>query len=173
MNYIYSIIVRFFNDYGNKLSKNVVDLISILYIILWVYASTNKLIDVQRFHDQLAQSAMLNPYAKLIVVAIPSIEYFLSLLLLSDRFRLFALYSSFGLMTVFSSYIIFITRLSDFIPCSCGGIMERLSWNQHLLLNITFLILAVIAIFLFPQKGMENKRFFCAKKQDKLKTCRK
>jgi len=130
----------------------IIDLISILYILLWIYASTAKLMDVQKFHDQLAQSAMLNPYVEVVIIIIPSIEYLLAFLLLSDRFRLFALYSSFGLMTVFSSYIVFITKFSDFIPCSCGGVLEHLSWNQHLLLNIIFVILAVVAILLFPRK---------------------
>jgi hypothetical protein len=34
------------------------------------------------------------------------------------------------------------------VPCSCGGILEEMSWNQHMAFNITFIAIAVIAIFI-------------------------
>lgn len=45
-------------------------------------------------------------------------------------------------------YIYLILNYSDFIPCSCGGISEKLSWTEHLVFNIGFIALALVAIVL-------------------------
>jgi hypothetical protein len=120
--------------------------------MLWVYASTSKLLDFQKFRDQLAQSTILGSYAHALAILVPGLEYFLSILLFFDKTRLLALHCSFSLMVVFSTYIVFITKFSDYTPCSCGGILEKLSWNQYLVLNIFFVILATLAILFFSQK---------------------
>jgi len=62
------------------------------------------------------------------------------------RFRLLGLYASFSLMVMFTAYIIAITKFSDYIPCSCGGVLQNMSWNQHLIFNIGFILLAVAGI---------------------------
>ena len=50
-------------------------------------------------------------------------------------------------MVMFTAYIYLILNYSDFIPCSCGGVLEDLSWTQHLIFNIVFIFLAGVAIF--------------------------
>jgi len=60
-------------------------------------------------------------------------------------------------MVMFTSYIIAITRYSDYVPCSCGGALESLTWNQHLLFNIGFLLLALIGIILSTKKTEKMK----------------
>ncbi|WP_407637169.1 MauE/DoxX family redox-associated membrane protein [Daejeonella oryzae] len=51
------------------------------------------------------------------------------------------------LLIQFTIYIILI-MLNVFgrIPCSCGGILEEMSWGQHLVFNLFFLLLTIIAI---------------------------
>jgi len=138
-----------------KLNKAlVVDIIALLLILLWVYAATAKVIDGQKFHEQLSQSPMLDPYVSLLVVLIPALEYLLSFLMLWDRLRIYALYGSFSLMVIFTTYIILITRFSDFVPCSCGGVLEKMSWNQHLVFNVVFIILILTGVFLYQKKKL-------------------
>ncbi|WP_417857511.1 MauE/DoxX family redox-associated membrane protein, partial [Xanthomarina gelatinilytica] len=67
-----------------------------------------------------------------------------------ERFRIPALFAAFALMVMFTAYIVIILNFSDFIPCSCGGVLEKLSWTQHLIFNIAFIILAGVAVFLVP-----------------------
>jgi hypothetical protein len=57
-------------------------------------------------------------------------------------------------MSMFSAYIIAITQFSDYIPCSCGGILQKMSWNQHLVFNFLFVSLAAAGILLYryPEK---------------------
>jgi methylamine utilization protein MauE len=62
--------------------------------------------------------------------------------------RLLGLYASFSLMTMFTAYIIAILRFSEFIPCSCGGVLSHMSWIQHLWFNVAFIFFALTGIIL-------------------------
>lgn len=44
------------------------------------------------------------------------------------------------------------------MPCSCGGILEKMNWNQHLLFNICFCVLAVPAILLQSKLNLDQFR---------------
>jgi len=44
-------------------------------------------------------------------------------------------------------------KVFDRIPCSCGGIIAKLSWGQHLVFNLIFLGLALIGFMFFDKKG--------------------
>jgi len=126
----------------------VIEIISALLIILFVYAATSKFLDFQKFQVQLGQSPLLTAFAKWVAWLIPTIEIIISLLLAFSKTRLLALYASFGLMVMFTSYIIAITRFSDYVPCSCGGVLQNMGWHQHLIFNIVFVFLAIIGIVL-------------------------
>lgn len=131
---------------------------SIVYVfaILFIYAATSKLLDFETFTVQLAQSPLLSAYAGVIAWLVPGIEILIAGLLVFPRFRHFALYACFTLMVMFTAYIFIILNFSDFIPCSCGGVLEKLSWTQHLIFNIVFIVLAGVAVF-FTGKYSSNK----------------
>ncbi len=130
--------------------------ISSLFILLFIYAATSKLVAFQTFTVQLAQSPLLSAYAGVIAWLIPGIEIVIAFLLLVPKSRTPALYAAFTLMVMFTAYIFIILHFSDFVPCSCGGVLEKLSWTQHLIFNVVFILLAVFAIFLtgnYPAKA--------------------
>jgi len=142
--------------YANAMKKSifstwVIEIISALLIILFVYAATSKFLDFQKFQVQLGQSPLLTAFAKWVAWLIPTIEIIISLLLAFSKTRLLALYASFSLMIMFAFYIIAITRFSEYIPCTCGGILQNMSWNQHLVFNLVFVLLALIGVILYPK----------------------
>ncbi|MEL7588719.1 MAG: MauE/DoxX family redox-associated membrane protein [Prolixibacteraceae bacterium] len=126
----------------------IVQTASYLYILLFVYAAVSKLLDFENFRVQLAQSPLLSAYAGLIAPAVILLELLLSLLLCFKATRLSGLYASFSLMIAFTVYIYLILNYSDFVPCSCGGIIENLSWTEHLVFNLAFATLSLVAIVL-------------------------
>lgn len=128
----------------------IVEIVSCLCILLFVYAATSKLLDFQKFSDQIGQSPILTAFKNWVVIGIPALEYVISLLLLFRTSRLIALYASFGLMVIFSTYIYVITRFSEYVPCSCGGILEKMNWDQHLIFNIAFLLIVIVGIMVYP-----------------------
>ena len=128
--------------------RHLIEIISILFIVLFIYAASSKLLDIQKFRVQLGQSPFLTNYAGLIAWSIPLIEILIAIIFFIPRLRLYALYTSLGLMVLFTTYIVMITRFSDYTPCSCGGVLEKLSWNGHLLFNAVFILAAIWAIYL-------------------------
>ena len=131
-----------------KLIPIIQTLICYLFIVLFVYAAVSKLIDFENFQIQLAQSPLLSAYAGFISYAVIIAEILIVLLLGIKRTQQIGLYASYGLMLAFTVYIYLIINYSDFVPCSCGGILEKLGWTEHLIFNLVFVGLAVIAIYL-------------------------
>ncbi len=131
----------------------IVEIICFLFILLFVYAATSKLLDYQKFQVQLGKSPLLTAFAGWVAWAIPAIEIIISVMLAIRGFRLFALYASFSLMVLFTAYIIVITKFSDYIPCSCGGVLQDMSWNQHLAFNILFVLFASTGILLHSEQS--------------------
>lgn len=133
--------------------------ITFAHVLLFTYAATSKLFDFENFQIQLAQSPLLSAFAGWIAFATPLSEYLIVILLLIKRFRLIGLYASFTLMVMFTAYIYIILNYSEFIPCSCGGILEKMTWNQHLLFNLAFVALSALAILLYtePQHTLKIK----------------
>jgi uncharacterized membrane protein YphA (DoxX/SURF4 family) len=147
-------------------TKNVIiEIITILYILLFVYAAVSKLLDFENFQVQLGQSPLLSAFAGVVSYAVPIVELFIALLLIFPKYRLVGLFSAFSLMVLFTTYITIILNFSSFIPCSCGGILEKMGWTEHLIFNLVFVVLAFIDIlFLLPTKtdrnALKRKRIF-------------
>lgn len=136
----------------SKCRHPILRIISYLYALLFVYAAISKLLDLEDFTVQLAQSPLLSAYAGLIAPSVISIELLIVLLLSFKRSRLAGLYASLFMMVAFTVYIYLIVNYSDFIPCSCGGIIEKLSWTEHLVFNLVFAALALVAIVLIEKE---------------------
>jgi len=134
-----------------------------LFILLFVYAGISKLLDYENFRVQLAQSPLLSAYAGLITPAVISLELLLALLLMLKSTRIAGLYASFSLMVSFTVYIYLILNFSDFVPCSCGGIIERMNWTQHMVFNIFFIILAFLSVVFAEKEEGTRWRFMILK----------
>jgi uncharacterized membrane protein YphA (DoxX/SURF4 family) len=128
-------------------TKNIViEIICLLYVLLFVYATVSKLLDIENFEVQLGQSPLLSPFAWWVAWMIPSLELLTAFLLILPRFRSLGLFAALGLMTMFTVYIFIILHFSSFVPCSCGGILEKMSWNTHLVFNVLCILCSVIAL---------------------------
>jgi len=129
--------------------KNIIlNSICYLYVLLFVYAAVSKLLDFVNFRVQLGQSPLLSAFAGFVAWSVPVVELLIVIMLLFPRFRLTALFASFSLMVMFTAYIFIILNYSSFIPCSCGGILEKLGWKEHLVFNMLFIILAIVGILI-------------------------
>jgi len=130
----------------------IVSAICFLYVLLFVYAAAAKLLDFENFRVQLAQSPLLSAFAAVVAWAVPISELLIVALLVIPKFRLAGLYLSFFLMVSFTAYIYIILNYSSFIPCSCGGILEKMTWQEHLIFNLIFVLLAAAAIVMESKK---------------------
>lgn len=136
----------------NNRKEILIDIVSALFVVLFTYAAVTKLIDYGKFRVQIGQSSLLTAFAGTVAWLVPAVEIMVAAMLTVLRFRLLGLYASFGLMVMFTAYIVAITRFSEYVPCSCGGVLEKLSWNEHLVFNVVFVALGFVAIILYPKE---------------------
>ena len=132
------------------------DIISLIFILLFIYAAVSKIADFQKFKVQLGQSPILSPFASVVVWAVPALEICISVMLSFRRSQFSALYLSFSLMVVFTAYIIAILNFSEYVPCSCGGILQNMTWKQHLEFNFLFVMIGSIGVLIYPNTDQKS-----------------
>jgi len=126
----------------------ILEIIIFLYSILFLYTGISKLIEYDIFKENIKESPFLSPVAKPISLGLPWLEFIITLMLIIPRWRSKGLYASLILMTLFTLYVIGILMFDKHLPCSCGGIIQSLSWHQHLIFNGIFIMLAIWGIAL-------------------------
>lgn len=131
--------------------EKLIEIASMLLVIVFVYTAVTKMIDFQTFAAQLGQSPILTRFADVLSWAVPGVELAVSGLLVIRSTRHVGLYVSFSLLTSFTTYIILVTKFSEFVPCSCGGVIENLSWNDHLVLNTALIMVCGASVMFYPQ----------------------
>lgn len=122
------------------------EVISYFFILLFCYASISKILDFENFQIQIGQSPLLSAYAGIVSYSVITVELLIVIFLATPIYRFLGLYASFGIMVSFTIYIYIILNYSDFVPCSCGGILEKMGWTEHLIFNIVCIVLAGVAI---------------------------
>jgi uncharacterized membrane protein YphA (DoxX/SURF4 family) len=136
--------------------KIIVEVICLLYILLFVYAAVSKLLDYHDFSIKLGQSPLLSAFAGYVAVGVPLLELIIALLLCFPSRRFIGLFASFCLMVAFIAYIFIILNFSSYVPCSCGGILQDLGWTEHLFFNVVFVVLAVIGLLFTDRPAYFN-----------------
>jgi len=145
-----------FGGMSDKRKSLIVEVIALLFEILFLYTGVAKLMDYYTFESQLAESPVLEPVAPIIAIGLPITEIIVAIILFIPKWRLLGLNISAVLMVTFTLYIAIILMFSTELPCSCGGVLEELSWPAHLIMNVVLIGLAWIGIKL--QSSMINNQ---------------
>lgn len=133
----------------NSNFKNVIlEVICLLYVFLFVYAAVSKIVDFENFRIQLGQSPLLSAFASWVSILVPITELLICGLLIIPKFRFIGLLASYSLMVMFTAYIFIVLNYTSFVPCSCGGVLEKLNWTEHLIFNGVFVLMALGAILI-------------------------
>jgi len=118
-----------------------------LLILLFLYASISKFLDFKTFIDQVNNQPLPNSWTPFLVWAIPLVEIAISIALLFEYTRLLGLYAALIVMMIFTFYTgIVLLHFFPYIPCSCGGVITHLTWKQHLLLNLFYILISVLGV---------------------------
>ena len=139
--------------------KFYIELIAAVLILLFIYTGIDKTRNHHIFAAQLDKSPFLSGFSGFIGTALPAFEIALALALSFYRTRFVALYIAGGLLFLFTLYLVFILSFTKQLPCSCGGVIARMSWGQHIVFNLFFLILAVTGIVLQKINNKPEHRY--------------
>lgn len=129
-----------------KIKSLIVDIACFLFIVLFVYTAISKLIDTQKFAVTMGQSPLITDYAGFLAYAVPITELIIAVMLAIPLLRLVGLYASFTIMVMFTAYVFAVLQMDSGIPCSCGGIIEVMGWDEHLIFNSLFALLGLLGI---------------------------
>jgi len=147
----------------------IVDIVSCLYAVLFLYTSIYKFLDQESFKQELYKSPLIGHFSPVIAICIPLLELLIAVALLLPFFRpatlsrKWGLYAGTALMALFTSYIGYMLKAEHGnLPCSCGGIIQKMNWHQHFYFNSCFTLLGLLASWLNNQylKIRENKLTF-------------
>lgn len=115
-----------------------------LLVLLWSYTALQKLVGFHRFVITLRGTFIpLLPYSAGILLAL---EFAIAIMLLFSRTQRWGALLSAVLLLCFSVYIGCMLAFQSSLPCSCGGVLETMSWPQHLVFNLFFLLLSMLVL---------------------------
>lgn len=128
------------------------NLLSALFILLFVYTGLSKLLDHDFFLSTLSKSPVVGNAAVVMAYALPIAEFAIAGLLLVHHRTNWGWYAAFAIMLSFTLYVGFMLATQSKLPCSCGGVLKGLTWKEHLTFNTGFTLIALIGLLLSRAK---------------------
>lgn len=122
--------------------------LSSLLILLFVYAAISKLLVSSSFFQTLKAYPLLSSLPGVVVYVVPIAELVTVFLLLVSKTRAIGYWCSLLLLSLFTLYIIYLLLGAAKLPCSCGGVLSQLSWPEHIVFNLLFLVVSIGGIYM-------------------------
>jgi hypothetical protein len=115
-------------------------------IFLFIYTGLSKYMDLGRFYFVLYSSPLLGRFARALAIGLPGTEIIMAILLSIPKTRKIGFYSSSVLLLIFTIYLSYMIATSSKLPCSCGGVISKLSWKNHIFFNLFWIVMALIGV---------------------------
>lgn len=131
------------------MKRRYIEIISSILILIFAYTGITKLADLERFRAIISLSPVISWGAGVLSLMLAIIEIITAILLFIPSSRKWGLFVSLFLMCLFTLYIGYMTFFASDRTCSCGGVLEDLSWQGHLIFNIVLTGLAGTGIWLY------------------------
>lgn len=139
--------------------STLIDLISALFILLFMYTASSKFLEFEKFKGTLGTSPLIGRnLAPAVAWILPITEILISLLLFFPRTRRRGILVSLLLMIAFTGYIGYLAHFASYRPCSCGGVLRQLNWKEHFIFNIFFTLLAALGLWLYRKQRLQGER---------------
>lgn len=120
-------------------------IIELFFMVLFSYSATEKIFNFELWVVKLLKTGFFTiSVSYILAIFIPLIEFLIVLFLLF-RFK-YRYYINFFFTILLTSYLLLHHFFSVSENCSCGGILEKLNFSSHLILNIILLFFAFILI---------------------------
>jgi len=137
-----------FVDIIQKKRSLIIDTTSALFILLFLYTALTKTIQIGSTVRVLDKTPFFQGFPEITAWTVVITEYIIVALLFFPRTKKLGLLTSLILMGLFTFYITYMKIFVPNLPCTCGGAITKLTWNQHLAFNLVFIVLALNGILL-------------------------
>lgn len=139
--------------------KRIPDIIRGLLIFLFAYTACSKILSFHQFESVLRRAPLIGEYATLFSILIPASELLLVVLLLLPKTQRTGLKAAFILLLIFTLYLGFMVITVPHLPCTCGGVIQKLSWKQHIWFNLAFVLLTFMGICFQPNTTIPKENY--------------
>lgn len=133
---------------GRIIQNVLANIICGLFILLFTYTALSKLYGYRQFKFVLNMAPLVRSYATWIAAIIPAAELIIAALIFIPDTAIKGLIAGVSLLIVFTIYLAFMILTDPNLPCSCGGVIQQLSWKQHIGFNIFFIAAGIIGIYM-------------------------
>ena len=145
-------------DLSASKKRLLLEIIASLIILLFCYASLYKWFNFSDFIKEMNKQPLPKSWIPYLVRLIPATEIAAALLLSFRVSRRWGFVLSSLIMLTFAGYTITVLLHGfSYIPCACGGIIEDLTWGQHLFLDSIYLLLSLVGTWLSWQKKWNER----------------
>src|ERR1700754_3404153 len=125
--------------------ENMLQIIVTLIVMMFLYASFSKYFDFAGFKRAMGQQPFPSWLSMILAWIIRPVEILICIFLFNNKTLRKGLQGTVLLMSMFTLYIgAILFHFFPRVPCSCGGVIRLLSWGQHLIFNMFFIIIAII-----------------------------
>lgn len=129
-----------------------IEAVASLLVVLFIYTSIIKLRNSEEFVAAMHRNPLISNFAFPLSWLVPSTELIIAGLLIIPKTRRYGLLASTLLMTVFTFYVAYMLFKGGDLPCTCGGIIQKMSWQDHLLFNMSISIFGFTAWLTYPKR---------------------
>ena len=149
--------------------KTTIEIIHAIFFLLFLYSGVYKLIHYSEYTSELAQYPFVTSMLVRLAWIVPIIELSIPLAFLmhwmpstvGKREWLITpgvtLTICFSLMLLFTIFLIFLSTFPVYLPCSCGGWLERLPLSTHIILNGTLTLISLLGVYLNQKITTQRK----------------
>jgi putative oxidoreductase len=131
-----------------QMKGRIINIINGAFILLFVYTAFSKLYELRQFRFVLNMSPLLKNYSGQLSVGVPVMELCIALVRFIPATARLGMIAGICLLVIFTAYIIYMILIDPHLPCSCGGVIQQLSWTQHIVFNLFFITAGIISIYM-------------------------
>lgn len=129
----------------------IISTIYFLLVLLFTYTGFSKLYNHTFFQGQLSTFPLLKNISGVLSWVLPFLELLIAGFLIIPNLRLYGFYCSVALLLLFTVYLTIMIMSGINLPCSCGGVIEYLSWRQHVFFNLFFIAISIAGVYFQKQ----------------------
>lgn len=141
-----------------NISKHIINSGRYGFILLWGYAAVVKLYNWENSRREMLQQPFPYWMSNILFWLVPLVELALVVLLLYRSTLMLGIKASVVLLSIFTLYLALgLGRAFGKIPCACGGILSGMGHEVHIVFNLLFVAVGIIAWVLAQHKGIPGE----------------
>ncbi|MBF8457241.1 hypothetical protein IV494_08600 [Kaistella sp. G5-32] len=125
--------------------KRTVTVLAYFFVVVFIYATVQKVFDFETFSNQLNVAPQLGSYGAMVASLIVILQVLIVVLFCWRKSRFFGFSITVVMLGIFSIYMAVIL-LQKTLPCECLGIIKGLNWKQNFAFTLFLLLIGVMGL---------------------------